>query len=98
MSEFSALQIAILGLATYRTTRLFTRDTILNPIRNWIWKKCPPEKSFIGYLLTCEWCMSVWVGSGFVLSAIIIPEVTYIVATISALSAIAGLLTAYEDK
>jgi hypothetical protein len=98
MNEFSALQIAILGLATYRTTRLFTRDTILNPIRNWIWKKSPPEKSFIGYLLTCEWCMSVWVGSGFVLSAIIIPEVTYIVATISALSAIAGLLTAYEDK
>ena len=98
MNEFSALQIAILGLATYRTTRLFTRDTILNPIRNWIWKKSPPEKSFIGYLLTCEWCMSVWVGSGFVLSAIIIPVETYIVATISALSAIAGLLTAYEDK
>jgi hypothetical protein len=42
--------------------------------------------------------MSVWVGSGFVLSAIIIPVETYIVATISALSAIAGLLTAYEDK
>jgi hypothetical protein len=98
MNEFSALQIAILGLATYRTTRLFTRDTILNPIRNWFWKKCPPEKSFFGYLLTCEWCMSVWVGSGFVLSAIIIPVETYIVATISALSAIAGLLTAYEDK
>ena len=98
MSEFSTLQFIILGLATYRTTRFFTRDTLFNAIRNWIWKKRPPEKSFIGYLLTCEWCTSVWVGSGFVLSAIIIPEVTYIVATVSALSAIAGLLTAYEDK
>ena len=98
MSEFSTLQFIILGLATYRTTRFFTRDTLFNPVRDWIWKKCPPESSRIGYLFTCEWCTSVWVGSGFVLSAIIIPEVTYIVATVSALSAIAGLLTAYEDK
>jgi hypothetical protein len=41
---------------------------------------------------------SFWIGSGFVISAIIIPSVTYIVATIYAVSAIAGLLTAYEDK
>jgi len=98
MSDFSTLQIALLGLATYRTTRFLTRDTLFNPIRNWIWKKRPPEKSFLGYLFTCEWCTSVWVASGYLLSAIIIPEVAYIVITISALSAIAGLLTAYEDK
>ena len=98
MSNFSALQLVVLALATYRGTRFFTRDTLFAPIRNWIWKKKPPEKSFIGYLFTCEWCTSVWIASGYVLSAIIVPEVTYIVATISALSAIAGLLTAYEDK
>jgi hypothetical protein len=98
MSEISTWQFTLLALATYRGTRFFTRDILFNPIRNWIWKKRPPEKSFIGYLLTCEWCTSVWVGSGFLVSAIIIPEVTYIVATVSALSAIAGLLTAYEDK
>jgi hypothetical protein len=95
---FSSLEIALLGLATYRATRFFTRDTLFNPIRNWIWKRLPPESSKIGYLFTCEWCTSIWIGSGFVLSAIIISEVTFIVAIILTLSAIAGLLTAYEDK
>jgi hypothetical protein len=44
------------------------------------------------------WCVSVWSASLLVISRIIIPEATYIVAVVLSLSAIAGLLTAYEDK
>jgi len=98
MSDMSILQFILLGLATYRITRLATRDMITAPLRNAFWKKFPPESSPLGYLSTCEWCFSFWIGSGLVISAIIIPTVTYIVATICAVSAIAGLLTAYEDK
>jgi hypothetical protein len=98
MNEMSIFQFTLLGLATYRITRLATRDMITAPLRNAFWKKFPPESSRLGYLSTCEWCLSFWTGSGLVISAIIIPTVTYIVATICAVSAIAGLLTAYEDK
>ena len=93
----SLLEFTILGLATYRVTRLVTRDTILNTPRNWIWKKFPPETSKFGYLFTCEWCTSIWVASAFGISTII-TSVTIAVATVFALSAVAGLLTAYEDK
>ena len=91
------LELVIYGLATYRLTRLITRDVITEPVRNWVWKKMPPDKSKIGYLFTCEWCMSIYVASLLLVSSMI-TSATDIAATLLALSAIAGLLTAYEDK
>lgn len=91
-------ELLLLGLATYRLTRLFTRDEIMSDFREWIWKKYPPETTKRGYVLTCEWCLSIWVASLLQLSRIIIPIPTNIVASVLALSAIAGLLTAHEDK
>lgn len=91
-------ELTVLGLATYRLTRLIIRDELFSRPRDWFWKKFPPESSQLGYLLTCVWCMSVWTGSLIVISRIIIPEATQIVAFVLALSAISGLLTAYEDK
>lgn len=92
-----ALEFIILGLATYRITRLATRDTIFESARNRYWRRFPPESSKLGYLLTCEWCLSVWVASLLYVSAMI-STVTVLVVVPFALSAIAGLLTAYEDK
>lgn len=92
------VELAIYGLATYRLSRLVTRDELLSGPREWLWKKFPPESTKIGYWLTCVWCVSVWSASLFVISRIIIPEAINIVAIVLALSAIAGLLTAYEDK
>ena len=91
------LELVIYGLATYRLTRLITRDSITEPIREWIWRRRPPEKSKIGYLFTCEWCMSIWTASLLIASSMI-TAVTDVVAAVLALSAAAGLLTAYEDK
>jgi hypothetical protein len=91
------VEIVVLGLATYRVTRLFTRDAILESFRNWYWAKFPPETTKRGYLLTCEWCLSIWVASVFFISAMI-STVTVLLSVPFALSAIAGLLTAYEDK
>jgi hypothetical protein len=91
------ISFVILGLATYRVTRLLTRDEILSPLRNKFFTKFPPERSKLGYLGTCEWCMSFWVASLLVL-CFMINVVTVIVMLPLALSAIAGLLTAYEDK
>ena len=93
----TALELVIYGLATYRLTRLITRDVITEPLREWVWKRKPPEKSKIGYLFTCDWCMSIWTAS-LLFASSMITSVTDVVATVLALSAAAGLLTAYEDK
>jgi Protein of unknown function (DUF1360) len=88
----------ITALATYRLARLLTRDEIFSSLRNRLWKKFPPETNKFGYLFTCMWCMSIWTASLFVISSIIMPTITLYTASAFALSAIAGLLTAYEDK
>ncbi len=90
-------EFVILALATFRITRLITRDVITEPIRTRVWKKYPPESSKLGYFFTCEWCMSIWTAS-LIYGCFIITSVTVIVVVPFALSAVAGLLTAYEDK
>ena len=86
------------GLATYRLTRLITRDTITAPVREQIWRWYPPHSSKLGYVLTCEWCSSMYAASLLEISRIITPRWTARVETVLALSALAGLLTAYEDR
>jgi len=92
-----ALSLIVLALATYRITRLMTTDIIFDTPRNLFWKKFPPETSKLGYLFTCEWCLSIWVASLLFISAML-STVVVIVAVPFALSAITGLLTAYEQK
>jgi hypothetical protein len=96
MNNFFELLVA--GLATYRIARLVVRDEIFSRPRNAIWKKFPPEKSQFGYLFTCMWCTSIWVASLLEISRIIIPNIVHPVEVVLALSAIAGLLAAYEEK
>lgn len=86
------------GLAAYRLTRLVTRDTITAPIRERIWRSHPPHLSKLGYVLTCEWCTSIYAASLLEISRIITPRWTTRVETVLALSALTGLLTAYEDR
>lgn len=88
----------ILGLAVYRATRLIVEDTVLDPFRKKIWKKFPPAKGGIGYLITCYWCTSFWISSLVVISYIIVPIAVTAVCMIFALSAVAGLITAWLDK
>jgi hypothetical protein len=94
----SPAEILIFGLAVYRLSRFFTRDFLFNKQRNKIWAKYPPESTKIGYLFTCEWCMSIWVALALYLSRMIIPTPTYVVEVVLAASAIAGMLTAHEDR
>ena len=92
------LDFILLALATYRVTRLLVSDTIFANLRNRIWNRYPPETTKRGYLLTCQWCTSIYVGLGFVSWYTISSEVVRFFAVALALSAIAGLLTAYEDR
>lgn len=88
----------ILALAVYRASRIIIEDTVLDKFRNWVWSKSAPSKGGIGYLLTCYWCASFWVASLVVVSYIIVPVPTIAVCAVLALSAAAGVITAWLEK
>lgn len=54
----TGLELLIVGLATYRATRLFTADRIMEGVRVWI----SDRSSWAGYLITCDWCLSIWIA------------------------------------
>jgi hypothetical protein len=92
------LVLIITALAAYRLTRFIVQDELISSLRNRLWKKFPPETNKFGYLFTCVWCMSIWTASLLVLSSIIMPTITFYACLVLALSAIVGLLTAYENR
>lgn len=92
----SVAMLLAYSLATYRLTRLLLVDSLTEPLRERVWRRYPPESSRLGYLLTCPWCASVWAASALLLLGSITPAADT-VATVLALSAVAGLLTAHVD-
>jgi hypothetical protein len=94
MTPLDLPTLLVLALATFRVTRLVTTDTVLSRPREWLWSKFPPESSWLGYLVSCDWCTGVWVGSTFAVAHTIVPTVTYPIALALALAAVAGILAA----
>lgn len=92
------LHFIVLALMVFRLTRFFIADALFDPVRNWIFSKKPPQRSALGYLFTCEWCISLWIALPTVLFYAAFPATTFLVGCIFALSATAGLITARLDK
>jgi hypothetical protein len=84
----------ILALAAHRLTRLVTTDTIFSPLREKIWNKFPPDRVNLGYLITCDWCTSIWVSTILISSYLLIPYPTLVVSLVLAISTIVGYLAA----
>lgn len=57
--DLSLFEVVILVLCVARLTRLATYDYIFKDVRNWIGDR----SQWFGYLVSCPWCMSVWVGA-----------------------------------
>jgi len=87
----------LMALAAYRLTRLLTTDVILEGLREKIWKKYPPETK-IGYLFTCNWCMSIWTAAFIIGLASLLPAVAYVVSLILSISALVGLVATKLDN
>ena len=81
------------ALATYRGTRLIVEDQIVEPLREKIWENHPPQEG-IGYLVTCPFCMSVWVGGAIALAKLAAPRLSKPLRYGLALSAVTCM---YED-
>lgn len=89
--------LVILALATARLTRLVTTDTIFSRLRERIWAKYPPESSRYGYLITCNWCTSIYAATLVVSMYRIFEKPALFVSMILALSMIAGFVANRAD-
>lgn len=91
-----ALWLVIAMLATYRLTRLVTADEITKGVRGWV----VDRSEWAGYLVTCDWCLSVWFAPGPALAVIMWGDVVAVrvVLVALALSAVTGLLSLVERR
>jgi hypothetical protein len=94
MTAIDPFTFVILALAAFRITRLITTDTIFDPLREKIWNKFPPNRINIGYLITCDWCTSIWVAPIVIFSYVLVPSVVFVVSLVLATSAVVGFLAA----
>jgi len=87
------IDLAIDALTTYRITRLVVEDEIAAPMRDRVWDRWPPDSTRVGYLITCPWCVSVWVGAGVVAARAVAPAAWRPLSGALALSALAGVVS-----
>lgn len=99
--------LVLLGLASYRITRLIVLDGIFDELREWFFKKLDFKKdkttgmyydrtnifmTKLSYLLQCTWCTGVWVS----LVVYYIYSRTFDFIPVAAIAGLQGLLHALE--
>jgi hypothetical protein len=93
-----ARDIALLGMATHKLSLMGAQDAITSPLRapfTELREKDSPKKvdekprgeglrRSVGELLTCKFCLSVWLASFFTYGLVLVPRVTRLVAAVFA--------------
>jgi hypothetical protein len=101
--DVSTADLFLLGLATQKASRVLTRSKVTHPLRAPFTEvegaagagemdERPAGtgvRKTIGQLLTCPYCLGMWVASGFVYGFALQPRMTRMVASIFAVSSIA---------
>jgi hypothetical protein len=91
-----ARDIALLGMATHKLSLIGSQDVISSPLRapfTELREKESPKKvdeeprgeglrRSVGELLTCKFCLSVWVASLFTYGLVLAPRLTRLVAAL----------------
>ena len=96
--------VVLLAIATHKLSRLLSKDAITSPLRAPFTRYDRPigsgevmeqvrdsgsaTRHAIGELLSCPFCLAVWVATGFTGALVLAPRLTRLVAT--ALTAIAA--------
>ncbi len=93
-----AQDIALLGVATHKLSLIGAQDAVMSPLRapfTEIQEKESPKKvdeqprgeglqRSVGELLTCQFCLSVWVASFLTYGLVLVPRLTRLVAAVFA--------------
>lgn len=91
------ITLLIGALATARITRLVTTDRITLAPRTWIQIRLDPD-GLPAYLITCDWCASVYAGAGVAAALAYGPAWTVWALAALAFSYTAGWLAAKEGE
>lgn len=88
----NAVLLVLDALATWRLTRLLIDDSITFWLRKPLVEGRGP--AWLADLMTCPWCLSIWIATGVVVAQVLVPGQWIYVAAVLAFSAVAGLLEA----
>ena len=101
-----ARDIALLGMATHKLSLVGAEDAVTSPLRapfTELQEKSSPKKvdekprreglrRSVGELLTCKFCLGVWLASFFTYGLVLVPRITRLVATIFAVVTVSDYL------
>ena len=104
--RMDAKDIALLGMATHKISLVGSQDVIMSPLRapfTELEKKESPKKvderprgqglrRSVGELLTCQFCLGVWVASFFTYGFVLLPRVSRLVAAVFAAVTVSDFL------
>jgi hypothetical protein len=104
--RFEARDLAMIGVATHKTSRLVSKDKVSTPIRAPFTRLEREEGSAevkerpsgtglrrtIGELLACPYCLDMWLATGYSAGLVAAPRVTRFTAGAMSAVAIADLL------
>lgn len=94
--------VALLALATHKASRLLSKDAVTSPLRapftRYTGTSGPNElreevrhdggiRHAVGELVTCPFCLSQWIATGFGLGLVLRPRLTRLVAAVLAIRA-----------
>jgi uncharacterized protein DUF1360 len=106
--RFSAGDLATIGVATHKTSRLIAKDKVTTPLRAPFTEieddGSPSELSekpagtglrrAIGELMACPYCLDIWIATGYAAGLVAAPRTTRFVAGVLSTVAIADFLQA----
>ena len=104
--EIRARDLALLGVASHKTSRTIAKDKVTTPVRAPFTEHegdgGPGEieetprgaglQHTLGELLVCPFCLDQWVATGYVAGLVVAPRATRFVASIMATVAISDFL------
>jgi hypothetical protein len=104
--RMDAKDIALLGMATHKLSLLGSQDAITSPLRapfTELNEKESPKKvdekprgggirRSVGELITCQFCLGVWVASFFTYGFVLLPRVSRLIAAVFAAVTVSDFL------
>jgi hypothetical protein len=111
LPDFGPTEMGLFGVATFKLARVISKDAVTSPLRAPFTQfegdaDTPAEvqekprgtgvRKTLGELLSCPFCLSQWVGTGFAVAYVLAPRATKIVAgTLGAITTADFLQFAY---
>jgi Protein of unknown function (DUF1360) len=110
--RFGAGDTVLLGAATFKASRLLAKDAVTSPLRAPFTRYEEPAgddelnesvpgkghvEHAVGELVSCPFCLNVWVGTGLAAGLVIAPRVTRLAATVLTAVGVADALHLLYD-